>query len=365
MTQTLAVHPQTFDYYNYYVMCNYVIEEPKPVIQEGYTYEENSVLYCTSATEKGVYCYMYCANSPIMYVDPNGESMKWWQGLLIGLGVDMLMGGAISATAGLTAMAGTTTAGLAAMGATTCAAGVIGFPVSSVSAIGSTVYTTGAITGMVASSILSPIDFFVSAGRAIGGNSQPLKNWWNITLAQFASFATMFSYDRNASGFEWPMQVINSLPGGEILQDYVGKTLGHALNIGGKIEASGFYEERLILRTAANTINSGISFGHYVYGDGIALNPYDWGYNIDLFAHEFGHTYQSRITGPLYLFRYGLSSALFQGSTEDDADWRASQNLGIDPWGNVARHSLNASRYKWYEFFGASILWPFMWSWNK
>jgi RHS repeat-associated protein len=40
--------------------------------------------------------YVYCLNSPTMYVDPTGEKLKWWQGLLIGLGADVLSGGAIS-----------------------------------------------------------------------------------------------------------------------------------------------------------------------------------------------------------------------------------------------------------------------------
>jgi hypothetical protein len=33
-----------------------------------------------------------------MYRDPNGESINWWQGLLIGVGLDMFGGGAISST---------------------------------------------------------------------------------------------------------------------------------------------------------------------------------------------------------------------------------------------------------------------------
>ena len=40
--------------------------------------------------------YSYCLNNPFKFTDPNGEKLKWWQGLLIGLGIDMLTGGAIS-----------------------------------------------------------------------------------------------------------------------------------------------------------------------------------------------------------------------------------------------------------------------------
>ena len=139
----------------------------------------------------------------------------------------------------------------------------------------------------------------------------------------------------------------------------------HFLNIGGKIDATGYYQGRLITRTNENTINLGVSFGHFVFGDGFALNPNDKGYDLDLFAHEFGHTYQSRITGPLYLFRYGIASVYDNsGKTEQDADWRGYRNLGIDPWGNVVANSHGTSRYKWWEMTFAPALWPFMWRWN-
>jgi hypothetical protein len=49
MTQAPAVFSQNFDYYNYYVMCNCVFAAQKPVIKNTYSYEENGVLYCTTA----------------------------------------------------------------------------------------------------------------------------------------------------------------------------------------------------------------------------------------------------------------------------------------------------------------------------
>jgi len=54
-------------------MCNYAFEEPEQVIQNGYMYEENGVLYCASGTQKGVYCYTYCLNNPLHYTDPSGN----------------------------------------------------------------------------------------------------------------------------------------------------------------------------------------------------------------------------------------------------------------------------------------------------
>ena len=43
--------------------------------------------------------YSYCLNNPLQYTDPSGMAMEWWQQLLVGLGVDLMTGGAISVTA--------------------------------------------------------------------------------------------------------------------------------------------------------------------------------------------------------------------------------------------------------------------------
>jgi len=83
---------------------------------------------------------------------------------------------------------------------------------------------------------------------------------------------------------------------------------------------------------------------------------------VSLFAHEFGHTYQSRISGPLYFFKYGIPSALYGNlaKSEEDADWRAYNNLGVWPHG----YSRPNNRTEWWEVGFAPMLWPFMWSWN-
>jgi len=73
MTQATAFYPQNFDYYNFVVMSNFVFEEPKPVIYNSYTYEENGILYRATATQKGGVQYAYCNNNPINVIDPDGR----------------------------------------------------------------------------------------------------------------------------------------------------------------------------------------------------------------------------------------------------------------------------------------------------
>ena len=79
-----------------------------------------------------------------------------------------------------------------------------------------------------------------------------------------------------------------------------------------------------------------------------------------MFAHEFGHTYQSRIAGPLYLSKYGLPSAIYQDKAEKDANYRAIKNFGIQ------RHGvpMEVNRIKWFEDMFSPVLFRFMWTWN-
>lgn len=66
-----------------------------------------------------------------------------------------------------------------------------------------------------------------------------------------------------------------------------------------------------------------------------AINPWDTDYDVELFLHEFGHTYQSRIAGPLYYYNWGIPSALLgREYPEHDADYRAYKNFGIWPHGS-------------------------------
>jgi len=121
-------------------MCNYVFEEPEQVIQNGYVYEENGVLYCASATQKGVYCYTYARNNPLMYTDPDGEFI--WIPMLIGAvvaatsytikvavspgGFQNWDWGKFALNVGLGAFSGAATAGIGAAFGPIASAGIVG-----------------------------------------------------------------------------------------------------------------------------------------------------------------------------------------------------------------------------------------------
>jgi hypothetical protein len=85
----------------------------------------------------------------------------------------------------------------------------------------------------------------------------------------------------------------------------------------------------------------------------------------DLFVHEFGHTYQSRITGLAYLFKYGIPSAAGGGLSETDANRRGYLNLRTDPYDQEKGYSEKPNRIKWWEIGLSSVLWPYMWIWNR
>ncbi|MDR0828845.1 MAG: FG-GAP-like repeat-containing protein [Prevotellaceae bacterium] len=279
--------------------------------------------------------YSYCLNNPFKYTDPTGE--KWWHWLLGAafLGVPMLVDPAST--------------------------------IAGISTIGMATYTMATATSAAVSFTMSAVDFTtIFWGTLFTGDTQEggrrFANWAKIEAARFTGIVGNFYFDKTANVGEWGLQVFNAITLGyrEVLQNNVGNILTHALNIGGKVEQTGFYQGRLISRTPDNTLKTAISFGDYITGDQIAMNPNDIDYDIDLFAHEFGHTYQSKITGAMYLFRYGIASAAYQGATEYDANKRAAGNgLPIGSW-----RTQNSSTYKSYEFIFMPVLWPFMWMWN-
>lgn len=56
--------------------------------------------------------------------------------------------------------------------------------------------------------------------------------------------------------------------------------------------------------------------------DGVSLGPVSLGgHGFSQWEHEFGHTWQSRVLGPLYFFIIGIPSAISRSSTFYTEEW--------------------------------------------
>ena len=90
----------------------------------------------------------------------------------------------------------------------------------------------------------------------------------------------------------------------ELPQTILGYLSAHVLNFSGKLASVAPFESEVVL--GGRYSGGSFSLGTFVFMAGSG-QP-DW--RDHLFVHEFGHTRQSRLTGPLYLFLIGLPSVL-------------------------------------------------------
>ncbi len=109
----------------------------------------------------------------------------------------------------------------------------------------------------------------------------------------------------------------------ELPQTLVGYMANGAYATGGGVKNVGYYGGATVVETYAEKWGA-MTLGSYIMGQrGIEANPNNW-----LFQHEYGHYLQSQASGPFYLQRYGIPSALSKGNhdnhpVEQDANARA------------------------------------------
>ncbi|NOQ27297.1 MAG: hypothetical protein GQ564_18200 [Bacteroidales bacterium] len=269
--------------------------------------------------------YSYCMNNPLMFSDPTGE--EWWHWAL----GDILTGGAVSA---------------------------------SISATSATAYSTLHVTAVTFQQVMSSLDYVSAPFR--GEQDNPLGNSFEIDLGMaliplepLMDIFGVLPKDESATSSERFLTYVNYFLNGESIQDHFGNGFAHYQNMAGNIDEIGYYQGRTIIRVNDDSFDgySGVSHGHYVFGENMALNPSDTDYDIGLFAHEFGHTYQSRISGPQYYLNWGVPSGLLDRDyPEDDADFRAFENFGI--WPHAPR-TTNPRRTSVWDY----ILGPFALFW--
>jgi hypothetical protein len=163
----------------------------------------------------------------------------------------------------------------------------------------------------------------------------------NSTLKNAISlFAGNFYVDTN----EKPVLAVWHLLSRQIWeqpQSLIGNALGQILN------SFGFITEvvhcgGITLLLGKIPMANGVAFGSFIMvstrysglNTGIELSDQN-SFLMVLIRHELGHNFQSKCSGPLYLYKYGIPSAMNQAWTEQDAEFRSDKfllaNYGIAP----------------------------------
>lgn len=108
------------------------------------------------------------------------------------------------------------------------------------------------------------------------------------------------------------------------------------------VDAVDFADGVVVIRAwRDNKCWGGISFGSLIIGDERIRAEV----NNGLYMHEFGHALQSRLSGPIYLFKYGIPSVL------------SARGRGIHGDHPVERDA-NARAFTYFSQHPAFVDWP-------
>jgi RHS repeat-associated protein len=276
--------------------------------------------------------YSYVLNNPLKYTDPTGHKLKWWQWGLIGLGADLLTGGAISITAGLTGMFATTTAGLTSSFAATT--------IGQTGMLFASTYTTTLASLPIIQTSISATDFVVAYFDCIVRNDKLLKNWFKIEAGMFLH-----------------------IPVWETIQAQMGNTVSHFRNMTFQVDNVEVNKGSVLVnRNNTNDENKwGMTLGPYINSKNINIGD-------NIYEHEYGHTIQSRILGPLYISRVGISSlasAAYAYNITDNHDYHkyswfevwANKLAGV-PVSNKYPRSIRHNKWWYWTLILSSPFFP-------
>lgn len=91
------------------------------------------------------------------------------------------------------------------------------------------------------------------------------------------------------------------------MQAISGNSLAHIRNIAGQVDNVEYYGgATLVNRNRLGEDSWGLTLGSYINSQNIEVGD-------NMFIHEYGHTLQSRVMGPLYITHIGIPSLLGSG----------------------------------------------------
>ena len=114
----------------------------------------------------------------------------------------------------------------------------------------------------------------------------------------------------------------------ELPQTFLGNTLSHVRNIFGDVSVEYYRGATLVNSNSSTIAGGGMTLGSYIHGINLVADPLV----NPTFAHEYGHTIQSRILGPLYIPLVAPPS--FIGSAVEGSEYHNHRNEWYEVWAN-------------------------------
>lgn len=157
-----------------------------------------------------------------------------------------------------------------------------------------------------------------------GGDSYVSRAWrdfdpsasWSKTNKAWRIDLGLMKTDPNRTFFGRGFQLFSRFTW-ELPKTVVGNLASHTRNVSGHVDNVDYYG-------GATLVNDndplggrwGFTLGSYINSKNVLADPF----TDELFRHEYGHTLQSRLIGPIYLFNAGLPS-LLSATLDYDLDW--------------------------------------------
>jgi len=128
-----------------------------------------------------------------------------------------------------------------------------------------------------------------------------------------------------ANSFKIEAGLFLHIPGWETEQTLIGNTAAHFRNLTGNVDNIEFKNWTILVNDDKpdDKWNFGFTLGPYINSQNINRSP-------GMFEHEYGHTIQSRILGPLYLSKIAIPS----GYTSNFRSNEYHNNCWYEIWAN-------------------------------